>query len=226
MDQAGLDSDVHAVALSGLSRINWWSRSRAVMWQAIEAEVNTDPGRTWKVLDIASGAGDIACGIARRAAARELKLKVLGCDISPTAVAQARQRASRLNVQGQVAFEVLDVLTQPLPSDYDIITCSLFLHHLEEHEALLLLRKMAAAGTLVLLSDLRRTRLGYLMAWAGTRILSRSAIVRFDGPISVEGAFTTDEVLRLAQQAEMDGATITSHWPQRFLLRWKRGSPC
>lgn len=227
MDQAGLDAGRHTAALSGLSRINWWSRTSAALWRAIETEVNTDRKRTWKVLDVASGAGDIACRLVQRAAASGISLEMLGCDISPTAVAQAQQRARRLNLQNQVSFEVLDVLSQPLPSDYDLITCSLFLHHLEEHEVLGLLRKMTvAARRLVVVSDLRRTRVGYVLAWMGTRILSRSAIVHFDGPVSVEGAFTADEVLRLAKEAKMDGVELAYHWPQRFLLRWKRGDVC
>ena len=93
MDQTGLDAGTHSAALSGLSRINWWSRSSAVLWRAIEAEVNTDRKKTWKVLDVASGAGDIACRLAQRAAASGNSLEILGCDISPTAVEQAQQRA-------------------------------------------------------------------------------------------------------------------------------------
>ena len=39
----------------------------------------------------------------------------------------------------------------------------------------------------VLVSDLRRSRLGWWLAWVGTRILTMSPMVHFDGPVSVDG---------------------------------------
>jgi len=117
----------------------------------------------------------------------------------------------------------LDALNDDLPAGFDIITCSLFLHHLDEPDAERLLRKLGtAAGRLVLVNDLARSRRGYLLAWAGTRILSRSPIVHVDGPLSVEGAFTPVEALDLAQRAGLSGATVRRRWPFRYLLRWSR----
>src|SRR5438093_515405 len=81
-------------------------------------------------------------------------------------------------------------LREPLPSEYDAVVSSLFLHHLTEEQAIELLRRMGTAGQMVLVNDLVRSRTGYLLAWMGTRLLSRSEVVHFDGPRSVEGAFT------------------------------------
>ena len=101
--------------------------------------------------------------------------------------------------------------------------CSLFLHHLDEAEAVTVLRSMSQGSRrAVLVNDLVRSRSGYLLAVLGTRILSRSPIVHIDGPLSVAGAFTPDEVLQLCEQAGLNGATISRHWPQRFLLTWSR----
>jgi len=79
-----------------------------------------------------------------------------------------------------------------------------------------------AARHLVVVSDLRRTRLGYLFAWVGCRLLSRSRVFHVDGTRSVEAAFTMDEARRLAERAGLAGARIVARWPQRFLLTWRR----
>jgi hypothetical protein len=103
------------------------------------------------------------------------------------------------------------------------VICTLFLHHLPEDEAVALLGRMkAAAAHLVVVSDLRRSRLGYAFAWAGCRLLSRSRVFHVDGTRSVESAFTTAEARRLAARADLDGATIVEHWPQRWMLTWAR----
>ncbi len=170
------------------------SRSDAILWPSIARLARAAPGKPIRVsgpgqrwwrrahgIDVAGGAG--AAGYPNR---RERH--------------QHRSRAVRSSV-GQpsdgaaIRFSVLDVLNDPIPEGYDVVTCSLFLHHLDEAGAVALLSKMAnAAGRLVLVNDLVRGRIGYVLAWVGCHLLSRSPIVRHDGPVSVAGAYTIPEV--------------------------------
>jgi hypothetical protein len=101
--------------------------------------------------------------------------------------------------------------------------CSLFLHHLADDDARTLLARMRdAAAQMVAVSDLRRSKWGYALAWLGSRVVSRSEIVRTDGPLSVRAAFTIGEARALAYAAGLDGAKVRPIWPQRFLLVWNR----
>ena len=221
MDQPGLDAREHARALRGLRRINVLSRSSAILWPAIARLARDRPGPPIRVLDLASGGGDVAIGLARRAARARLNVQVVGCDISSQAIDHARRQAEARDLD--VRFFPCDVLHEPLPDGYDVLTCSLFLHHLDEDDAVALLRRMAtAARRTVRVNDLVRSRPGYWLAWLGCRVLSRSRIVRYDGPASVAGAFTPREALSLATRAGLAGATVTRHWPQRYLLAWSR----
>ena len=113
-----------------------------------------------------------------------------------------------------------DVLTAALPEGYDVVMTSLFLHHLERDEAARLLAAMrAAARRLVVIDDLRRDGLGLALAWLGSRTLTRSPVVRVDGPRSVRAAFTITEVRRLAEAAGWSrDLRVRTHWPRRFLL--------
>jgi SAM-dependent methyltransferase len=221
MDQPGLDSAAHASALHGLGRINRVSRSAAILWPSLAELIGGKRGGPIRVLDLASGGGDVAIALARRAARAGLDLRIDGCDISPVAVEFAGRRAEDAKVP--VRFFRLNVLEESIPDDYDAVMCSLFLHHLGDDEAVLLLAKMAdAAGDLILVNDLLRSRLGYRLAWAGCRLLSRSPIVHHDGPASVDAAFSLAEVDGLARRAGLVGARLTRHWPLRFLLSWSR----
>jgi 2-polyprenyl-3-methyl-5-hydroxy-6-metoxy-1,4-benzoquinol methylase len=221
MDQPGLDPTEHAHALRGLGRINVLSRSGAALWPAIARLTRRRRDEPVRVLDVACGGGDIALTLARRAVRSGLPVRVEGCDLSPRAIAFAHEQAVAHGVA--VRFFEWDALAGPLPDGYDVVTSTLFLHHLDETEAVALLGRMrAAAGRLVLVDDLVRSRLGHALAWVGCRILSRSKVVHHDGPTSVSAAFTPVEVAALAGQAGMEGARITRHWPQRFLLSWSR----
>jgi 2-polyprenyl-3-methyl-5-hydroxy-6-metoxy-1,4-benzoquinol methylase len=221
MDQAGLDPHQHRRALHGLARINRISASAAIVWRPIQALAQANPGRPLRVLDVATGGGDVPIALWRRAHAAGIPLELCGVDVSDTAVSQARDTARQAGAEAE--FLQLDVLHAELPADFDVITTSLFLHHLDEADAVLLLRKMAqATRRLVLVNDLIRSRLGYLAAYFGTRLLSRSPVVHVDGPRSVEGAFTMSEARALAEQAGLHGADLSWRWPWRFLLVWRR----
>lgn len=222
MDDPSLADDAHRQALTGLRRINWWSRTDASVWKAIRKvalEAGTHAPLT--VLDIASGGGDLAIRLARIAKRERVPLQIDGCDISPAAIRYSTEQAISAKLPN-VTFHPCNALKDPLPRpDYDVVMCSLFLHHLTEQEALLLLQRMkAAARTLILIDDLRRTRMGYWLAWLGCRILTRCHVVHVDGPMSVEGAFTSAEARAIAEQAGVDSPTVRHHWPERFLLTW------
>jgi SAM-dependent methyltransferase len=223
MDQPGLDEGLHASALRSLSRINWFSRTSAILWEPIgRLARDLKPSRAIRILDVACGGGDVARRLAALADRAGVAVHVDGCDINAVAVNHAGEEAARRRVSN-VGFFVHDALHSPLPTGYDVITCSLFLHHLEERDVEEMLRAMArAAGQLVVASDLRRSRLGYAMAWAACRVLTRSPIVRVDGPLSVAAAFTIGEARELAARAGLAGATISPRWPQRYLLAWKK----
>ena len=220
MDQPGLPPARHAQALDGLARINFWSGSAGILWPPLRDLAVRQGGRL-RLLDLATGAGDVPIRLWRRAARAGLTWEVHGCDVSPVAVAYARERA-RAAAAG-VQFFVHDALSGPPPDGFDAVVCSLFLHHLDEDQAVNFLGRMAAtAGRLVLVSDLERSRAGLALARLGTRLLSASPVVHVDGPRSVEGAFTPDEVRSLAGRAGLRGATVVRRWPCRYLLAWAR----
>lgn len=222
MDAPDLDEQIHRRALRGLKRINAISRSDAILWPVLKEFAQAKPTASLRVLDLACGGGDVACRLAMRARRAGLSIVIHGCDRSELAIRTSRELAAAHQL-ANVEFFPFDLQQDHLPGDYDVIMCSLFLHHLDETEVVDLLQRMAHAARIsVLANDLRRTELGYLMAWVGCRLLSRSQVVHVDGPRSVAGAFSCDEILALAAQAGLHNAQLTRHWPQRFLLRWDR----
>jgi 2-polyprenyl-3-methyl-5-hydroxy-6-metoxy-1,4-benzoquinol methylase len=221
MDQPDLDERDHKLALRGLSRINAWSRSDAILWPSLRALCQAESGKAIRVLDMASGAGDVPVRLWRRARRAGLPLHFSGCDRSRAAVRAAAVRAAEAGAD--VHFFTLDALADPIPGDFDVLTCSLFLHHLERPDAVrFLARTAAAARRMLLVNDLERSAMGYALAWFGTRLLTRSPIVHTDGPLSVRAAFTREEVRTLANEAGLQGASIRRKWPFRYLLEWSR----
>ncbi|HEV2945797.1 MAG TPA: methyltransferase domain-containing protein [Gemmataceae bacterium] len=220
MDRADLDPDRHRHALWGLERINWLSGSAGILWPSIRGVAEETNGEPLRVLDVACGAGDLSIALCRRAARAGLNVQLEAADISSRALEHAQKRAEAARTQ--VHFLQRDALTGDFPSNYDVMFSSLFLHHLNEEQAVSLLQRMArAARRMVLVSDLARSRLGWTAAYLVTRLLTTSDVVHTDGPLSVEGAFTPTEALKLAHRAGLHGATVVGRWPFRYLLTWR-----
>lgn len=222
MDDPNLDYHSHAQALRGLARLNAASFSHGSIWSEIEHEARR-ASQPLRILDVATGGGDIPIALYLRAKRLGLKVEIVGSDISANAISYAKNVA--LQRQAEVEFITLDVFKDNLPADFDIVMTSLFTHHLDPDDVVMLLAKMSrAARVKVLVNDLVRSEISYCSVWLATRILSRSAVVHYDGPVSVNASFTASELLEMAIRADIGSATIKSFPPCRQMLVWPRDS--
>ena len=221
MDDPALEAQRHHAALRGLSTINLLSGSARTVWRPI-ARLARELGRErLRVLDVATGAGDIPLALWRKSQRTGLKLEIRGIDISERALDFARQKADASGAK--IEFSCVDALEVELPAGYDAIVSSLFLHHLANEQAGRLLGTMArSTNHLLLVNDLRRSFGGWLLAHAAVRVLTRSDVARVDGPRSVRAAFSIPEIRDLALAAGMRDATVSPRWPCRFLLSWRK----
>jgi 2-polyprenyl-3-methyl-5-hydroxy-6-metoxy-1,4-benzoquinol methylase len=223
MDAPDLDRALHVQALRALARVNRVSGVAARVWRDVLhlSREHRVRGRDepLRLLDVACGGGDVIVDVARRARSADVPLEVHGCDASPVALEHACRGAARWGLAA--SFLERDVLSEGLPGGYDLVCSSLFHHHLSNEDAVDLLRDMAEAGDCVLVQDLLRDTLGYVLAWSGLRLLSSSEVARVDGPLSVRAAFSLPEVRAMAERAGLAGAVIRRGWPERFILRWR-----
>ena len=226
MDDPLLDRDLHRAALRGLERLNAISNSKQILAAPIEALArrlgqSQTQSQPLRVLDIACGAGDLPIQLSNYFARRALKVELHGLDVSDLAVSYASKKNDE--AQANCQFSKLDVITEELPEGFDIIMTSLFTHHLDPPEIEALLAKMAhSARQMVLVNDLERSRVSLLSVSLATQILTKSEVVRHDGPASVRAAFTAQEMLEMAQKAGLTSARVTRRWPCRMLLTWQK----
>jgi len=149
-----------------------------------------------RVLDLGTGAGDIPRALVKRA-------REVGCPLEITAVDRQQptlQIAEKFS-EGfpEIRYVRADFLNFDEGSLYDVVLCNLVLHHLDESDAIRLLRRCRELTRgVALVTDLRRSRLAQAGIFAVTEFIYRDAMTKHDARLSAERAFSFTELRKLA----------------------------
>jgi len=114
----------------------------------------------------------------------------------------------------EIAFIQGDVLSFGEEGQYDMVLCSLALHHFDDAAAVRLLERCRnLSRRFVLVADLRRGFLATVGVYLLTALIYREPMTRTDGRLSAARAFSFREFGSLAERA---GWKTFSHRKFRF----------
>ena len=100
------------------------------------------PGRHYRVLDLATGAGDLPRVLVSWARARGVELSVDAVDFQPATLEIAAAAGSAFP---EITWIKDDILSFSSEQPYDLVTCSLALHHFSEKDAVQILQSEGAS---------------------------------------------------------------------------------
>src|SRR5207302_8451419 len=145
---AGTPQEV-AGSLADLCLVNRWFGGVRSLRKMLEEVASLAQVRQLSLLDVAAGAGDVAAELSRQSQRREMRLEVTLLDRSPAHLTPA---VGMQRIAG-------DALALPFcDRSFDVVASSLFLHHLQEDEAVQFLSDaLRVCRIAVLISDLRRS---------------------------------------------------------------------
>jgi SAM-dependent methyltransferase len=157
------------------------------------------PNDHLRVLDLATGSGDIPRLIVEFARRIGAKVQVDAVDFQASTIEIARQLSGRYP---EIRYHCADILHFGEEHSYDIVLFSLALHHFSEEEAVALLRRSRSLSRgKVLVSDLCRSRFAKLGVDILTATLFREPMTRNDARASAASAFSFHELDHFAREA-------------------------
>lgn len=219
MDEPAQDRAELARSLADLRAVNRWLGGTRVLLHHLEDLVERHPRPSYRILDVATGSGDIPLQVARWARERDLEVQIVATDNHPGTLEAAREHTA---AEPAIRTQLADALALPWPDDsFDVALLSTALHHFDdERDCLRVLREMHRVARIgLVVNDLARSRPALL----GARLLAatvwrRHPVTRHDGPLSVRRAFTPAELRSLAARAGFAKARVQAHFPFRLAL--------
>ena len=202
-------------SLRDLCRINRWFGGIATTRSLIERVVSATGRQNFSVLEVGAGFGEVS-----KLAGRQLKHQGITLDVTDL------DRVRTHLLRGNRAV-VADAMALPFQDNsFDLVSCSLFAHHLEPAELAHFVREaLRVSRCAVLINDLVRHPLHIALVYAGFPLM-RSYVSRADGPASVRRAYTPDEMRQILSTgaAHATRVEISRHFLFRMgVIAWKNG---
>ena len=157
------------------------------------------PGDHVRIVDLATGSGDIPRLIVDYAQKIGAKVEVDALDRQSATLEIARKLSGNYP---EISYIDANILEWQPADPYDIVLCSLALHHFSDEDAVRLLRRCRELSQkFVLVSDLRRGLLATIGVYLLTALIFREPMTRYDGRVSAARAFSFAELDDLAGRA-------------------------
>jgi SAM-dependent methyltransferase len=197
MDRPDASPEELAAALGSLRGLNRYFGSHRVVMKFLKRWITR--GDRFRVVDLATGSADIPRLVADYARKVGADVEIVAVDFQAATVEMARQMNADYP---EIVCEEADVLTFETAEPFDIVICSLALHHFSDEDAVRLLRRARELSRrFVLISDLRRGVLATVGVALLTGLIFRDRMTRNDGRVSAAAAFSHGELRDLATRA-------------------------
>lgn len=157
------------------------------------------PGDKLHILDLATGSGDIPRLVVEFARELGAVVEIDAVDFQSSTIEIARQLSTACP---EIHYYCADIHHFGEERVYDIVLFSLALHHFSSEDATTLLRRCRVLSRgRVLVADLCRSRFAKIGVDLLTATIFREAMTRNDARVSVERAFSFQELGQLARAA-------------------------
>jgi 2-polyprenyl-3-methyl-5-hydroxy-6-metoxy-1,4-benzoquinol methylase len=201
---AELQRDLH-----NLCQLNRFFGSHRLVRHFLKRWVRS--GEPLRIADLATGSGDIPRLIVDYARSANASVSVDAVDQNPATLHIAEELSREYP---EISFRQGDIRHWGEIGSYDLVLCSLALHHFSEDDAIRILRHCRELSRrYVVVSDLRRGYLASIGVFLLTATFFREPMTRIDGRLSAARAFSFPELRALAQRA---GWTLFVHRRFRF----------
>lgn len=216
MDDFSLQGEELREALDQIARINQLLGGNKVILQGLKKLLKqSDTTTTITIADIGCGNGDMLRMLANFGQKNKLSFKLIGIDANEFTINYAKNLSAAYS---NIEYKCVDIFSEDFKAlHYDIILCTLTLHHFTNEQILKIISIFSNNAKYgIIINDLHRSKTAYRLFEMICVIFNLNSMSREDGLISILRGFRKRELEEFSEKLNLKNYTISWKWAFRY----------
>jgi 2-polyprenyl-3-methyl-5-hydroxy-6-metoxy-1,4-benzoquinol methylase len=216
MDDFALEGEVLRDALDKIAKINQLLGGNQLTLQGVQDLIVKFPKTTEiTIVDVGCGNGDMLRTLADYGLKKQLHFKLIGIDANNFTINHARKLS--VNYQN-ICYRCEDIFDKPFEElKYDIVLCTLTLHHFKDNEIIKLMSVFNANSRIgIVINDLHRSAIAYRLFQALCFVFRLNTMSKDDGLVSILRGFKKEDFVVFSKKLKLNNYKIQWKWAFRY----------
>ncbi|MFV5686560.1 methyltransferase domain-containing protein [Flavobacterium sp. GB2R13] len=218
MDDFAMEGEILRDALDKIAKINQLLGGNLLTLRGVQDLIkDISKSNEIRIVDVGCGNGDMLRILADFGLKNNLKFKLIGIDANNFTINHAQKLSEKYS---NISYQCEDIFDKSFEElKYDIVLCTLTLHHFKDNEIVHLLNVFNANSNVgIVINDLQRSSIAYRLFQALCFVFQLNDMSREDGLISILRGFKKEELIHFSQKLNFNNYKI--HWKWAFRYQW------
>lgn len=218
MDDFALEGEVLRDALDKIASINQLLGGNLLTLRSVSKLIYLLPKHTEiTIVDVGCGNGDMLRALADYGLKNNYNFRLIGIDANHFTINHAQKLSEK---HTNISFRCEDIFNKPFEElKYDIVLCTLTLHHFKNKEIIQLMAIFYANSKIgIVINDLHRSALAYRLFQGLCFVFQLNSMSREDGLTSILRGFKKADLIVFSKKLKFPNYTI--HWKWAFRYQW------
>jgi len=216
MDDFAMEGEILRDALDKIAKINQLLGGNQLTLRGVQELIrNISKTTTITIVDVGCGNGDMLRNLADYGLKNDLEFQLIGIDANNFTVNHAQQLSRNYP---NISYQCDDIFDKNFAKlKYDIVLCTLTLHHFKDNEIIQLLNVFNVNSNIgIVINDLQRSAIAYRLFQALCLVFRLNDMSREDGLISILRGFKKVELIDFSEKLKFSNYKIQWKWAFRY----------
>jgi 2-polyprenyl-3-methyl-5-hydroxy-6-metoxy-1,4-benzoquinol methylase len=216
MDDFALEGETLRDALDKIASINQFLGGNELTLQGINKLLSkADKNQTFKIVDVGCGNGDMLRKLADYGKRNNLKFDLFGVDANHFTIKHAKKLSENYT---NITYSCEDIFNEEFKDlKYDIVLCTLTLHHFKDNEIIDLMTVFNENARLgIVINDLQRSAIAYRLFQGLCIVFRLNKMSKEDGLTSILRGFKKQELIDFSEKLNFKKYIIQWKWAFRY----------
>ena len=214
MDDFSLEGEELREALDKIASINQLLGGNKLTLGSVK-QLNLSKEKEITIVDVGCGNGDMLRTLANFGIKNNYKFKLIGIDANAFTITYAKKISLEYS---NISYQCIDIFDKVFGEiKYDIVLCTLTLHHFKKEQINYLLQLFSRQATIgIVINDLHRSKIAYRLFQVLCFVFQLNKMSREDGLISILRGFKKEELVAFSERNNLKKYTIKWKWAFRY----------